>query len=107
MIFPFQAQQLLQQGEADSQTDYNISIIFYYTEAFDRVTVDIEGHTDELVTVTNFALKNSQIPITFVKHCALPEPIPENILSEDLPSRERLDTWKAFQGEIGSSWCQE
>ena len=40
----FQAQSLIREGDRDQNTVATVSMIFYYTEAFQRATPDIRGH---------------------------------------------------------------
>ena len=48
----FQTQSLISQGDQDLNNTATVSMIFYYTDAFERVTPDIRGHIDGLGRVS-------------------------------------------------------
>ena len=54
----------------DTTTIVTYSVMFYYTQAFEDATADIEGFLDQVVTITNTGYINSQIPIRVQKFCS-------------------------------------
>ena len=44
--------------------------MFYYTQAFEDGTADIEGFLDQVISVANTAYINSQIPVRAQKFCS-------------------------------------
>ena len=56
--------------EEDTTTIVNYSIMFYYTQAFEDATADIDGFLDQVVSIANTGYNNSQIPIRAKKFCS-------------------------------------
>ena len=54
----------------DTTTIVTYSVMFYYTQAFEDATPDIDGFLDQLVSVANKGYINSQIPIRAQKFCS-------------------------------------
>ena len=81
-------------GKVDDTTHVNISIIFYYTDLFERETPDIKGHIDHIVENANLAYMNSKIPLELKCHCMVKMPYEEVPQQE---SKERLRQFKAAQ----------
>ena len=71
-----------------------ISIIFYYTEAFEAVTPDLTGHIQHLVDCANGAFLISRIPVFLKIHCMLRTNVREAPNSSD-----RIREFKESQGE--------
>lgn len=53
----------------DKTTIVNVSIMFYYTKAFEDVTPDIEGEVNQALANTNMGFINSMIPVRVQKFC--------------------------------------
>ena len=70
-----------------------ISIIFYYTEAFEAVTPDPEAVIQHLLDCTNGALLLSRIPVFLKLHCIL-----RTDLREAPNSNDRLREFRESQG---------
>merc|ERR1712048_1107169 len=47
----------------DTTTIVTYSVMFYYTQAFEDKTADIEGFLDQVISITNTGYINSQIPL--------------------------------------------
>ena len=56
--------------EEDTTTIVTYSVMFYYTQAFEDATADIEGFLDRVVTITNTGYINSQVPVRVQKFCS-------------------------------------
>ena len=54
----------------DTTTIVTYSVMFYYTQAFEDKTADIEGFLDQVISITNTGYINSQIPIRAQKFCS-------------------------------------
>ena len=54
----------------DTTTIVTYSVMFYYTQAFEDATADIEGFLDQVVTITNTGYINSLIPVRVQKFCS-------------------------------------
>ena len=54
----------------DTTTIVTFSVMFYYTQAFEDGTADIDGFLDQVVSITNTGYINSQIPIRAQKFCS-------------------------------------
>jgi len=62
----------------DTTTVVNYSIMFYYTQAFQDTTADIDGFIEQVLAETNQGYINSQIPIRASKFCAEKANVEEN-----------------------------
>merc|ERR1719219_2302139 len=56
--------------DMDNTTIVTYSIMFYYTQAFEDTTADIDGFLDQLVSIANTGYINSQIPIRAQRFCS-------------------------------------
>ena len=56
--------------DMDNTTIVTYSVMFYYTQAFEDATADIDGFLDQLVSIANTGYINSQIPIRAEKFCS-------------------------------------
>ena len=71
-----------------------ISVIFYYTEAFEAVTPDIKGHIQHLIDCANGTFLLSGIAVLFKIHCML------KIDMREAPnSNDRIKEFRDSQGE--------
>ena len=75
-------------------TIVSVSIIFYYTEAFEATTPDIKGHVEHLIADTNIIFLKSGIPLRLTVHCLL-----KTSLEEAPDSGDRIRELKESQGE--------
>ena len=62
----------------DTTTVVTYSIMFYYTQAFEDTTADIDGFIEQVLAETNQGYINSQIPIRASKLCAEKANVEEN-----------------------------
>ena len=89
-----QVQKLLKRGEEDLTTAVTVSVIFYYTQEFEAITPDIEGHVEHLIANTNIIFLKSGILLKLSIHCML-----RTKLGEAQVSAERIREFKKSQGE--------
>lgn len=69
------------------------SIMFYYTQAFEDTTPDMEGFIDNILVKTNQGYKYSLLPITATKH------LMEKATIEEVDStKELLDNFRDMKG---------
>ena len=87
----------IMKGREDDTTKVNISLIFYYTDLFERETPDIKGHIENLLENANLAYLNSKIPLELRYHCILKVPFAE---IPGQKSKERLRQFKDAQREL-------
>ena len=90
-----QVQQLLKRGEEDLTTNVSVSIIFYYTQEFEAITPDINGHLEHLIENTNIIFLKSGVPMRLSIHCML-----KTKLREAPDSADRIREFKESQGDI-------
>lgn len=86
----------IMKGREDDTTKVNISLIFYYTDLFERETPDIKGHIENLLENANLAYMNSKIPLELKYHCIVKVPYKEVPLEN---SKQRLRKFKDAKGE--------
>ena len=71
-----------------------VSVIFYFTEAFEMVTPDIKGHIANVIANANIAFLKSGIPVKLSMHCMV-----KTDLREAPDSTDRIREFKDIQGE--------
>ena len=90
-----QVQKLLQRGREDRTTTVTVSVIFYFTEAFAKVTPDMNGHVKNVIANANIAFLKSGIPVKLSTKCML-----KADMGEAPDSANRIREFKNIQGEI-------
>ena len=71
-----------------------VSVIFYFTEAFDIITPDIKGHVKNVMANANIAFLKSGIPVKLSMKCML-----QTDLAEAPDSTDRIREFRDSQGE--------
>ena len=72
-----------------------VSVIFYFTEEFEKVTPDITGHVENVVANANIAFLKSEIPVKLSIKCML-----KTNLREAPDSTDRILEFRDSRGEI-------
>ena len=83
-------------GREDEESKVIVTVIFYYTDLFERETPDIKGHIENLLENANLAYMNSKIPLELKYHCIVKVPYKEVPLEN---SKQRLRKFKDAKGE--------
>jgi len=65
----FELDRAMPEAATDSTTMAEYSVMIYYTPQFARITRDIPGFLDQVVTETNLGYANSKIPLRIRIHC--------------------------------------
>ena len=86
---------MLQRGREDRTTIVTVSIIFYFTDAFEKVTPDMKGHVESVIANANIAFLKSGIPVKLSMKCML-----KADMGEAPDSANRIKEFKNIQGEI-------
>ena len=87
---------MIMKGREDEESKVIVTVIFYYTDLFERETPDIKGHIENLLENANLAYINSKIPLELKYHCIVKVPYKEVPLEN---SKQRLRKFKDAQRE--------
>ena len=87
---------MIMKGREDEESKVIVTVIFYYTDLFERETPDIKGHIENLLENANLAYMNSKIPLELKYHCIVKVPFKEVPLEN---SKQRLRKFKDAKGE--------
>ena len=85
---------MLQRGREDRTTTVTVSIIFYFTDAFEKVTPDMKGHVESVIANANIAFLKSGIPLKLSIKCML-----NTDLTEAPDSTDRIREFRDSRGE--------
>ena len=71
-----------------------MSVIIYFTEAFQMVTPDIKGHVENVIAHANIAFLKSGVPVKLSMKCML-----KTDLTEAPDSTDRIREFRDSRGE--------